>query len=66
MRLSPDEAALILGDTRDRILEMQTEGYIPDPIPDDYFDVAIPFRIGLEKAMRAKVDRQRGIDANQD
>ena len=63
--MSPDEASLVLGVTPDRVREMQLEGLLPDPIPDDLLDVLIPFRIRVENAARLKVDRMRGTDADQ-
>ena len=57
--MSPSEAALILGVSEERVRELQAEGSIPNPIPDDYFNVVIDFRAKLEQAMRRKVDRHK-------
>jgi hypothetical protein len=57
------EAALVLGVPEEQIREMQTEGILPEPIPDDHFDAVIQFRLELEKAMRRKFDRHGGADS---
>ena len=60
--MSPGEAALILGTTIDEIHRLQSVGDMPDPIPDDYLDAVVKFRIDLEGAMRRRLDRKRGLD----
>lgn len=57
------EAAKILGVSQKSVRDMQRNGSIPKPIPDDYFDAVIKFRVRIEEAARRKVDRQRGLDA---
>lgn len=66
MPITPNEAAMILGDNPGHIREMQAEGLLPDPIPDDYFDSVIAFRVKLEKVLRRKIDRQRGVLDDED
>lgn len=60
MAISTTEAALILGQSEYQIRKMQREGTLPKPIPDDYFDAVIKFRLQLEEVMRRKVDARRG------
>jgi hypothetical protein len=38
---------------------MQREGKMPDPIPDDFLDPFVSFRLRLEEVMRRKVDERR-------
>ena len=53
------EAATILGVSDDTIRKWQAEGVFPRPIPDDYLNPVIDFRLRLEQAMRKRVDASR-------
>lgn len=50
------EAANVLGVPIEEARRLQKDGYLPDPIPDDYLDAVMRFRIRIEKAHRAKMD----------
>lgn len=63
MAVSTTEAALILGRSEADIRKMQRAGDLPKPIPDDYFDPVVAFRLRLEEANRRRVDRERSGDA---
>lgn len=62
--MTTSEAAKILGVPTSQIQKWQREGAFPKPIPDDYLNAAIEFRLRLEQAMRRKVDRERGLNAD--
>lgn len=57
MSLTAAEAAIILGVKPEDIERFQREQKMPDPIPDDYLDHFVEFRIRLQRALQAKVDR---------
>ena len=61
--MTTSEAAKILGVTPSQIQKWQQEGFFPKPIPDDYLNAVIEFRLRLEQTMRRKVDRERGLNA---
>lgn len=52
---------MILGDTPEHVRELQAEGNLPDPIPDDYFDPIVKFRLDLEKAHERRMRRLQGL-----
>lgn len=60
--MNPEDAAKILGYTPEQVRALQEKGNLPDPIPDDYLDPVLDFRVRIEMAMRRKIDKQRGID----
>ena len=62
--MTASEAAKILGVTTQQIQKWQREGFFPKPIPDDYLNSVIDFRLRLEQTMRRKVDRERGLNAD--
>jgi hypothetical protein len=51
------EAAKVLGLPITEVERLQGEGLLPNPVPDDYLDPIMQFRIDLEKAHRRKMDR---------
>ena len=60
MAITVREASTILGIPEDKIRDWQGRGVLPNPIPDDYFDSVIEFRIRLEQAFRQRYDRLHG------
>lgn len=46
--MTPAEAGAVLGETEDRIRQYQAKGWMPDPIPDDFLDAFIAFRLRME------------------
>ena len=63
MPLTVDDAALILGTTAEQIKDLQRRKLMPDPIPDDYLDPSVNFRIELNKALQRKIDRARHVES---
>lgn len=60
------EAARILGVSDKKIRDWQAGGSFPRPIPDDYLNHVIEFRLRLEQTMRRRVDAQRSARAVED
>jgi len=54
-----EDAASILGQPVDEIKRLQREGKMPDPIPDDYLDPVVKFKLDIVKAHARKVERLR-------
>lgn len=57
--MTSSEAAQILGVDVETIERWQQAGKMPDPIPDDYLDPVVDFRIKLEQAHRRRIDRMQ-------
>lgn len=58
-KVTPEEASLVLGVEPVVVRRWQESGAMPTPIPDDYFDAVIDFRLRIEEAFRRKIDQQR-------
>lgn len=59
--MTHDDAAAVLGVSVDEIVVLQESGHLPDPIPDDYLDAVVKFRLDMEMAHQRKMTA-RGED----
>lgn len=62
--MTVSEAAKILGVKPEKVREWQAAGTFPKPIPDDYLNHVIEFRLRLEDAARRRWDAKRAADAD--
>lgn len=61
--MTPIEAAKILGTTPEAVRMWQDKGIMPRPIPDDFLNPFIEFRVRLNEAFRRKIDKERAAEA---
>lgn len=66
MAITIEEAALVFGVKPAKVRKWQKDGRLPDPIPDDYLDTLINFRVRIEAIHRNRIDAARGTDASSD
>jgi hypothetical protein len=64
--MTAGEAANILGVSIETVEMWQANGRLPNPIPDDFLDTVIDFRLKIEQAFRRKYDQQRGVMSDED
>jgi hypothetical protein len=66
MAISVEEAARVFGVTPATVRKWQKAGQVPNPIPDDFLDAIIDFRIKLESVFQHKFDSKAKEDASSD
>jgi predicted site-specific integrase-resolvase len=66
MAITVEEAARVFGVTPATVRKWQKTGQVPKPIPDDFLDAVIDFRIKLESVFQRKYDGKVKEDAPSD